>query len=75
MCLAMPAQIVECLPDDMAKIDLGGVLKDVSVGLIDNVAVGDYVIVHVGYALSKIDPDEAKQTLALMASLGDSGAL
>jgi len=70
MCLAIPALVVELLPNDMARIDLDGVRKDISLALVEDVAVGDYVIVHVGYALQKLDPDEAAETLALFAELG-----
>ncbi|MBS4019767.1 MAG: HypC/HybG/HupF family hydrogenase formation chaperone [Dechloromonas sp.] len=70
MCLAIPARIAEKLDNDMALIDLGGVRKDISLSLVDDVAVGDYVIVHVGYALTKLDPDEAERTLKLFAEMG-----
>ncbi|WP_370674265.1 HypC/HybG/HupF family hydrogenase formation chaperone [Pleomorphomonas sp. PLEO] len=66
MCLAVPALVTELLPDNMAKISLDGVSMTISVALVKNVAVGDYVIVHVGYALSKVDPDEARRTLDLL---------
>jgi hydrogenase expression/formation protein HypC len=70
MCLAIPALVVELLPNDMARIDLDGVRKDVSLSLVEGVAVGDYVIVHVGFALQRLDPDEAAETLAMFAELG-----
>lgn len=70
MCLAIPAQIVELRDNDNAVVDLAGVRKEISLSLVDNVAVGDYVIVHVGYALNKLDPQEAARTLALFAELG-----
>lgn len=70
MCLAIPALVVELLPNDMARIDLDGVRKDISLSLVEGVAVGDYVIVHVGFALQKLDPDEAAETLAMFAELG-----
>ncbi len=73
MCLAIPALVVELLPDDTARIDLDGVRKEISLALVEDVAVGDYVIVHVGYALQKLDPHEAAETLALFAEMG-SGA-
>ncbi len=76
MCLATPAQVVELRPDDKALVDLAGVRKEISLALVEGVAVGDYVIVHVGYALNKLDPDEAEKTLKLFAELGqlpDSG--
>lgn len=70
MCLAIPARVIELLAGDNARIDLGGVKKEISLALVDDVAVGDYVIVHVGYALSKLDPEEAAHTLALFAEAG-----
>lgn len=70
MCLAIPALVVELLPADMARIELDSVRKEISLALVEDVAVGDYVIVHVGYALQKLDPDEAAETLALFAELG-----
>ena len=70
MCLAIPALVSELLPDDMAKVSLDGVTKEISLAMVDDVAVGDYVIIHVGYALSKIDAEEAAKTLALLAEAG-----
>lgn len=70
MCLAIPARVVEISDSDQAIVDLGGVRKDISLALVEDVAVGDYVIVHVGYALTRLDPDEARKTLALMAEAG-----
>ena len=71
MCLAIPALIVELRPGDLAVVDLAGVRKEISLALVEDVAVGDYVIVHVGYALTKLDPDEAARTLAAFAELGE----
>ena len=70
MCLALPARVVELTGADTARIDLDGVRKEISIALVDDVAVGDYVIVHVGYALTRLDPEEAERTLALFASAG-----
>ncbi|MGJ0425565.1 HypC/HybG/HupF family hydrogenase formation chaperone [Methylocystis sp.] len=69
MCLAIPAQVTKLLGDGMARIDMGGVCKAISVALVDDVAVGDFVVVHVGYALSKIDAEEAERTLTLLRDL------
>jgi hydrogenase expression/formation protein HypC len=69
MCLAMPSKVVEVMADDMAVIELGGVKKTISLGLVEDVVPGDYVIVHVGYALSKVDEEEALKTLALFAEM------
>ena len=66
MCLAIPVQILELTHDERALVELDGIEIDVSVELIESPRVGDYVIVHVGYALEKLDPDEARQTLDLM---------
>jgi hydrogenase expression/formation protein HypC len=67
MCLALPARIESLNGADGAVVDLGGVRKEISLALIEDAAVGDYVIVHVGYALNKLDPLEAERTLALFA--------
>jgi len=69
MCLALPVRVVQLGAGDTALVDLGGVTKEISLALLDDVAVGDYVILHVGYALSKLDPDEAEKTLTLFAEL------
>jgi hydrogenase expression/formation protein HypC len=72
MCLAIPAQIVEIdYAIDSATVSLGGVRKPVSLALVDDAEVGDYVLVHVGYALNKISPDEAERTLALIQQAGE----
>lgn len=72
MCLAIPAKVVELKDGDQAVIDLAGVRKEISLALVEGVAPGDYVIVHVGYALQKLDPEEAAKTLALFAGLAAS---
>lgn len=73
MCLAIPAEVTKLLPDEMAVASIDGVSKEVSVALIEDLAVGDYVIIHVGYALTKIDPYEARRTLELMRELSTEG--
>ena len=65
MCLALPARVVALLEADEALIDVDGVRKRISLALVDGVAPGDYVVVHVGYALTRLDPAEAARTLAL----------
>ncbi|MBC9876816.1 HypC/HybG/HupF family hydrogenase formation chaperone [Bradyrhizobium sp. INPA01-394B] len=69
MCLAIPAEVTKLLPDAMAVVTIDGVSKEISVALIEDLAVGDYVILHVGYALAKIDPEEARRTLELLREL------
>jgi len=74
MCLAIPARVAEILENDQAIVDLGGVRKEISLALVDDIALGDYVIVHVGYAINRLDPEEAEKTLALFAELAESQA-
>jgi len=71
MCLAIPVKIEEIKDSETAIADIGGVRKEINVALITDLAVGDYVIMHVGYALNKIDPEEAERTLALFAELDE----
>jgi hydrogenase expression/formation protein HypC len=71
MCLAIPARIEQITGDGNAIVNLGGVRKAISLALVEDVMVGDYVIVHVGYALQKLDEDEALRTLALFAEVGE----
>ncbi len=70
MCLALPVRVVELRDGDMAIVDLGGVRKEISLALVEDVAEGDYVILHVGYALTRLDPAEAERTLETFASAG-----
>ena len=72
MCLAIPARVVELLPGLRAIVDLSGVRKEVSLDLVADAQVDDYVIIHVGYALGKIDPEEAARTMALFAELSEA---
>jgi hydrogenase expression/formation protein HypC len=74
MCLAIPARVIEMRGDDHALVDLGGVRKAVSLALVPEARVGDYVIVHVGHALTLVDPEEAARTLELFAGLQDAEA-
>lgn len=70
MCLALPVKVLELKPGDLALVDMGGVRKEVSVALVDNLSPGDYVIVHVGHALTRLDPEEAQRTLETFAAAG-----
>lgn len=69
MCLALPAQVVEKRDGDEAIVNLGGVHKAVSLALVPEADIGDYVIVHVGHAIGLLDREEAEKTLALFAEL------
>ena len=74
MCLAVPAQIVELVDPaaGLATAELSGVRRKVSVALCPEAAVGDWVLIHVGFALARIDEDEALATLALLEQLGEA---
>jgi hydrogenase expression/formation protein HypC len=74
MCLALPARIVALKDAEQAVVDLGGVRKEVSIALVPEARIGDYVIVHVGHAIGLVDPDEAARTLALFAELAAAEA-
>ncbi|GAA2453844.1 HypC/HybG/HupF family hydrogenase formation chaperone [Actinomadura vinacea] len=76
MCLGIPGEIVELSPDrgDLAKVEVAGVRRAVNIGLLgpDEIAPGDWVLVHVGFAMSKIDEAEAAATLDLLRGLGEA---
>jgi hydrogenase expression/formation protein HypC len=74
MCLAIPGRVVEMVDERtrLAKVDVSGVLRNVNVGLLDGVRVDDWVLIHVGFALSKVDEEEAHATLALLQEMGDA---
>ena len=71
MCLALPAEVLSLDREaGTATVALGTVKKVISTALLDEVAVGDFVLVHVGFALHRLSPEEAERTLALMAEAG-----
>jgi hydrogenase expression/formation protein HypC len=72
MCLAIPGQVVEFVDEDLrlAKVEIAGVRRTANLGLLDEVQPGDWVLVHVGFALSKNDEDEARATLKLLQGMG-----
>lgn len=78
MCLAIPGQIIEFTDpvNNIAKVDVGGVRRNVNVGLLassdEGINLGDWVLIHVGFALSKVDEQEAAATLSLLRGLGEA---
>lgn len=70
MCHAVPARVTAILPHEAAQVDLSGARKTVSTALVGPVAVGDYLLVHVGYALGRVDEAEAQATLDLLDQIG-----
>ncbi|MBC7247182.1 MAG: HypC/HybG/HupF family hydrogenase formation chaperone [Actinobacteria bacterium] len=75
MCLAVPAQVLELMEDETALIEMGGVRKVVSLMLLDGVVSGDYVLVHAGFAIEKVDREEAERTLAVLEKAAEFGPL
>lgn len=76
MCLAVPGQVLNIDDDQLrtATVSFGGVTKSVSLALVPEAGVGDYVIVHVGFAISKLDEEAARRTLETYADLAASGS-
>jgi hydrogenase expression/formation protein HypC len=72
MCLAIPGKIIEIVDADnhIAKVDVSGVKRNINIGMIDDTQVGDYVLIHVGFAMSKIDQQRAEETLQILNEIG-----
>ncbi|RJP22428.1 MAG: HypC/HybG/HupF family hydrogenase formation chaperone [Deltaproteobacteria bacterium] len=73
MCLGIPAEILS-VSGDAAVIEVGGVRREISVMLVDGISVGDWVIVHAGFAIGKLSVEEAERTLALFREIADAQA-
>jgi hydrogenase expression/formation protein HypC len=71
MCLAIPVRVKQIVDHESAVVELNGVATRISTVLIEDVSVGDFVILHVGYALSKLDEDEAQKTIAALREAGE----
>ncbi len=75
MCLAIPGKIVKLTGDDpltrMGKVDFGGVLREVSLACVPEARIGDYVIVHVGFAISRLDEEEARRVFEYLRQMED----
>ncbi len=78
MCLGIPGEVLEILPDqpDLARVDVSGVRRVINVGLLadEQLVPGEWVLIHVGFALSKIDEDEAAAALAFLEGIGQAYA-
>ena len=73
MCLAVPGQILDVVDEAnrLAKVDVAGVQRNVNVGLLDGVGPGDWVLIHVGFAISQVDEEEALATRRLLEQMGE----
>jgi hydrogenase expression/formation protein HypC len=68
MCLGIPGKIV-AIEKNVAKVDVGGILRDISIDLCPDVSVGEYVLIHTGFAIQRVDEEEAKETLDLLQKM------
>jgi hydrogenase expression/formation protein HypC len=71
MCLGVPGKILE-IQKNIAKVDVGGVLRDISLDLCPEVSIGEYVLIHTGFAIQKVDEEEAKETLELLKKMAEA---
>ena len=75
MCLAIPGKIVEIVDEEnsIAKVEVGGVKRNINIGMLgkEEAGVGDYVLIHVGFAMSKVDEQEAQETLRILKEIGE----
>jgi hydrogenase expression/formation protein HypC len=71
MCLAIPGKIIE-IEKNVAKAEVGGVLREISLDLCPEVSVGEYVLIHTGFAIQKVDEKEAVETLELLKKMADA---
>jgi hydrogenase expression/formation protein HypC len=69
VCLAVPVRVAALLGDQWVETEVGGIRSRISIALIDDVAVGDYLIVHAGFAITRLDVEEAEKSLALFAEI------
>ena len=70
MCLGIPGKIIE-IEKNVAKVDVGGLLRDISLDLCPDVSIGEYVLIHTGFAIQKVDAEEAEETLDLLTKLAE----
>ena len=71
MCLGVPGKIIE-IKKNVAKVDVGGFLRDISIELCPEVSIGEYVLIHTGFAIQKVDEEEAKETLELLKKMAEA---
>ena len=71
MCLGIPGKVLE-IQKNVAKVDVGGVLRDISLDLCPEVSIGEYVLIHTGFAIQKVDEGEAKETLDLLRQIAEA---
>jgi hydrogenase expression/formation protein HypC len=70
MCLGIPGKVIE-IEKNIAKVDVGGLLRDISLDLCPDVSIGEYVLIHTGFAIQKVDEREAEETLDLLIKMAE----
>jgi hydrogenase expression/formation protein HypC len=70
MCLGIPGKVIE-IEKNMAKVDVGGLLRDISLDLCPDVSIGEYVLIHTGFAIQKVDEKEAEETLDFLIKMAE----
>jgi len=73
MCLAIPARVIQIGEQNLGLVEMGGVVREASFMLLPDVRLGDYVLLHAGYALQKVDEAEAEETLRLLSEMAEAG--
>ena len=71
MCLGIPGRVIK-IEKNVAKVDVGGLLRDISIELCPEVSVGEYVLIHTGFAIQKVDEEEANETLDLLRKMAEA---
>ncbi len=71
MCLGIPGKVIE-IEKNLAKVDVGGLIRDISIELCPEVSVGEYVLIHTGFAIQKVDEKEAEETLELLKIMAEA---
>jgi len=71
MCLGIPGRVIE-IEKNVAKVEVGGLLRDISIELCPEVSVGEYVLIHTGFAIQKVDEKEAEETLELLRKMAEA---
>jgi len=71
MCLGIPGRVIE-IEKNVAKVDVGGLIRDISIELCPEVSVGEYVLIHTGFAIQKVDEKEAEETLELLKEMAEA---
>lgn len=72
MCLGIPAKVIE-VKGDIGRVEIGGIRRPINLSLVDDIKRGDYIIVHAGFAITKMDEKEAEETLKLLKKVSDEG--